>query len=73
MLHGLAHPGIRAIKDLVCDRFIWPRMRHDIADWCRSCLHCQTAKIQQHNRAPVSKIPVPEGAFTHVNVDIVGP
>jgi hypothetical protein len=26
-VHGVAHPGIRASKRLICSRFIWPGMK----------------------------------------------
>ena len=35
-----------------------------IANWCRSCIGCQTAKVSRHNKTE---------KFDHVHVDLVGP
>ncbi|GFY46379.1 transposon Ty3-I Gag-Pol polyprotein [Trichonephila inaurata madagascariensis] len=37
-LHNLSHPGIRATKRLIQDRFVWPSMLKDIAKWTRCCI-----------------------------------
>ena len=43
------------------------------AKWARQCLGCQRAKIHRHTRPQLEKLPVPEGRFRHVHVDLVGP
>ena len=35
-LHNLSHPGIKATQKLIGERFVWPNMRRDIADKCRT-------------------------------------
>ena len=72
-LHSLSHPGIRGSQALIGRHYVWHRMRSDIAAWCRQCVSCQSSKVQQHTRAPVHHIPVPERPFSHVHVDLVGP
>jgi len=72
-LHGLSHPGVRGTQDLIGRRYVWHGMRRDISAWCRTCTACQSSKVQQHVKAPVQPIIVPERAFSHVHVDIVGP
>ena len=72
-LHSLSHPGVRATQKLIAQRYVWHRMKADIATWCRSCLDCQTAKVHHHAQAPVQAIPVPDAPFSSVNMDIVGP
>ncbi|GBN63734.1 hypothetical protein AVEN_12986-1 [Araneus ventricosus] len=37
-LHDLAHPGVRARVRLICSRFVWPKMKQDIANFTRSCI-----------------------------------
>lgn len=44
-LHGLAHPGRRSTVRLISDRFVWPRMRHDIEEFVKNCLTCQSTKV----------------------------
>ena len=73
VIHGLAHPGVRATRRLISRDFVWHRMNHDVTQWCRQCSRCQQCKIQRHTKTPVPTIPVPSRAFSHVHVDIVGP
>lgn len=73
VMHALSHPGIRGSQALIGRHYVWHRMRADIAAWCRECLPCQASKVQQHTRAPVHHIPIPDRHFSHVHVDLVGP
>jgi hypothetical protein len=34
-IDGLAHPGIRASRQLIFSRFIWPCMASHVAAWCQ--------------------------------------
>ena len=33
VFHFLSHPGIRATRSLIKERFVWPRMNSEIKDW----------------------------------------
>jgi cleavage and polyadenylation specificity factor subunit 1 len=72
-VHELSHPGIRATRKLLAERFVWHRMSADITQWCRDCMACQTSKVQAHVKSEVKHIPIPEAPFREVHVDIVGP
>ena len=72
-LHGLRHPSHGASKPLINTRFVWHGMNIDVANWCRSCKGCQTAKICRHNKLVFGKFTEPNERFAHVHVDIVGP
>ncbi|KFD66796.1 hypothetical protein M514_20940 [Trichuris suis] len=48
-------------------------MQRDIAQWARSCVHCQQAKVHRHTKSAPKKFPLPSARFDHVHVDIVGP
>ena len=72
-LHSLTHPGAKATARLVGKRFVWHGLKKDVARWARECLACQRAKIHQHVRAPLQKIPVPDLPFESVNIDLVDP
>ena len=72
-IHGLAHPSIRSTRRLVAEKFVWPSMNADVARWARSCVACQTAKVDRHVSTPVDNIKVPSTRFEHVHVDLVGP
>lgn len=73
IFHSLSHPGVRATRDLICKRFVWPRMNTDIANWVKSCLDCQMAKIQRHNKAPLKTFLNPDSRFDHIHCDLIGP
>lgn len=72
-LHSLVHPGRKASVRLVSDRFFWPDMAKTIRGWVASCIPCQKSKVHRHIRTPTEFIPVPDGRFQHINIDIVGP
>ena len=72
-IHNLGHPGIRATKKLIGDRFVWHGMARDITSMVRSCKACATSKIHRHNRAVLNQFPQPTARLQHVHVDIVGP
>ena len=48
-------------------------MNIDIANWCRSCTGCQTAKISHPNKPVFGKFDEPTERFDHVHVNLVGP
>ena len=52
-LHGLSHPGIRAMQKLVTSRFIWPSVNKDCRTWARQCIPCQRYKVTRHVSSPV--------------------
>lgn len=72
-VHSLAHPSVRATQTLVASKFVWHGLRKQVAHWARTCVPCQTSKIQQHVKSPVSTFTVPQRRFDHIHVDIVGP
>lgn len=73
MLHELSHPGTKASRKMVKERYFWPSMNVDVGNWVKCCLACQKAKVNRHTKAPVQNIPVPDVRFSHIHMDIVGP
>ena len=73
MFHSLSHPGKKATVRLISQRFVWHGLRKQVSNWAKECLDCQASKIQNHTKAPIEKITVPEKRFSHIHVDIVGP
>ena len=71
LIHGLGHPGVHMTQKAVAAKFVWPRMRQDVAKWARDCLDCQRAKVTRHVVPPVGEFVVPNRRFEHVNVDLV--
>ena len=72
-LHCLGHPSHRATKPLINTRIVWHDMNIDVANWCRSCKDCQTAKVSHHNRLVFGRFAEPTKRFDHVHIDIVCP
>lgn len=48
----------------------WPRMRADIAKWCRACVTCASRRVGQASKPPLNPIPV-SGPFNLVGVDVI--
>ena len=72
-VHSLAHPSARTSLKQICTSYVWPSMRKDIVNWCRTCIACQKAKVGRHTRSPLSTIETPNSRFAHVNLDLIGP
>ncbi len=45
----------------------------DITTWSQACLHCQQAKIHRHIRLQPQPVPIPQGRFSHLHINLVGP
>jgi Integrase core domain/Integrase zinc binding domain len=73
VLHGIAHPGIRASRRLISGRFLKEKMAADIGEWCRDCVQCNKGKVVKQPAAPVQPIELPPRRFAHIHVDLVGP
>ena len=72
-MHRLSHPGVRASRELIARRFVWPGLNKDVAEWVKTCLACQRAKIQRNNKNLPEHIRIPDSRFHQVHLDIVGP
>ena len=72
-VHDLSHPSIRATKQLVAAKFVWPGLRKQVGIWAKTCLRCQAAKVHRHTTAPVDQFVPATRRFDHIQVDIVGP
>ena len=38
--HNLSHPSVRATRQLITKKFVWPAVTSDIAEWTRCCRDC---------------------------------
>ena len=72
-MHDMSHPGVRATRRMVTERYVWHTANKDTAEWVRTCVQCQRAKIQRHVKAPLESFSPPGKRFEHVHVDLVGP
>ena len=72
-VHGLSHPSVRATRQQLTKKFVWPSVTSDSATWTRSCIACQQSKVQRHVHAPLQSFTTPNKRFQHIHVDVVGP
>ncbi|GBM44563.1 Pro-Pol polyprotein [Araneus ventricosus] len=71
--HAADVPRVKATLKLVGDRFLWPGLKKQIAEWTRCCVPCQRDKIQRHTVSHLGTYPVPRHQFDHIHIDLVGP
>ena len=72
--HNLSHPGGLSTTKLISNRFVWPNMHTDIKkNWTQTCLNCQKNKTNRHTKSPPGQFNKPDGRFTNLPIDIVGP
>ncbi|UYV80713.1 hypothetical protein LAZ67_19001520 [Cordylochernes scorpioides] len=71
--HNLSHPGVRATTRMVTAHYVWPAVKKDCALWTRACHRCQVSKTARHTRTPLQSFSPPDGRFSHVHIDVVGP
>ena len=67
------HLGKHKTADRLLQRFYWPTLRKDVADYCRRCEICQKTSPVKPRRAPLIPLPVVDEPFQKVAMDIVGP
>lgn len=73
-VHGLTHPGTRVTCRQLKQKYIWPGINKDALRWTRSCIACQRAKIQRHNKLAPQQIDVPDSTlarFNHIHLDLI--
>lgn len=73
LLHNLAHPGKRTTIKMISEKYVWPKMSHDINQWSKQCIACQKCKISRHNKSILDTFVVPNKRFQHINIDLIGP
>ena len=69
------HLGVTKTYNKILDHFFWPKLKHDVAEYCRSCHTCQMVgkPNQKIPVAPLKPIPAFEEPFSRVIIDCVGP
>ncbi len=67
------HLGKKKTTDRLLQRFYWPGIFHDTAEYCRSCGRCQKASKRGTARAKLIPLPIVDEPFRRIAMDIVGP
>ena len=73
LFHGFSLPSICATRNLIASKFVWKGLQKQIGHWVRTCIPCQSSKIQTLIRAPLETFQVPNRRFDHIHLDHVGP
>ena len=67
------HLGQKKTAARIMQRFYWPTLFRDVADFCRSCTQCQKASHRKVPRAPMIPPPVIDEPFQRIAMDVIGP
>ena len=67
------HLGRGKTAKRILQRFYWPTLFRDVAQYCRSCPECQKACSQGVSRVPMIPLPIVGVPFERMAMDIVGP
>ena len=67
------HLGRDKTTRRILQRFYWPTVHRDVADYCRGCDACQKTAGKNVPRAPLIPLPVISQPFERIAMDIVGP
>ena len=67
------HLGKKKTTARVAQRFYWPTMHRDIAEYCRGCAACQKCRKFKSTCAPMVPLPIIGEPFSRIAMDMVGP
>ena len=67
------HLGKKKTTTRLLQRFYWPTIHRDVAEYCRTCSVCQKTSRRKGHRAPMIPLPIIEEPFSRIAMDIVGP
>lgn len=67
------HMGRDKTTRRIQERFYWPTIFKDIAEYCKRCPSCQKTGYQRHRRVPLVPLPIIQEPFERIAMDIVSP
>ncbi|KAJ8032641.1 hypothetical protein HOLleu_26214 [Holothuria leucospilota] len=69
------HLGVNKTYHRILNHFYWPKLKSDMAKFCKTCHSCQMVGKPNQNipAAPLKPIPAFEEPFSRVIIDCVGP
>ncbi|KAJ8019449.1 hypothetical protein HOLleu_41054 [Holothuria leucospilota] len=69
------HLGVNKTYHRILNHFYWPKLKSDVAKFCKTCHSCQMVGKPNQNipAAPLKPIPAFEEPFSRVIIDCVGP
>ena len=67
------HLGKDKTAKRILQRFYWPTLHKDVAEFCRSCEQCQKSARHRAPKVPLVPLPVVTEPFRRIAMDVVGP
>ena len=67
------HLGRTKTTDRILQRFYWPTVFRDVANYCKSYPECQKSSPRRTQQAPLVPLPIMDETFSRIAMDIVGP
>ena len=67
------HMGKNKSARRILQRFYWPTLYRDIADFCKSCRECQKTSPRRVKQAPLIPLPIMDEPLSRIAMAIVGP
>ena len=67
------HLGVTKTKDRILQRYYWPGIFKEVAEYCRSCEVCQRSQPRPAARAEMVPMPLVSTPFKRIAMDLVGP
>lgn len=66
------HLGRQRTLERMQRQFMWPGMSSDVRKYVQTCDVCQRTKVEAHSRRGLlHPLPVPDGKWTHITMDLV--
>ena len=67
------HLGMDKTARQILQRFYWPTLYKDVADFCHSCDPCQKTSQYKNKHSPLMPLLIIDTPFQRLAMDIVGP
>ena len=67
------HMGKDKTARRILQRFYWPTVFKDVAEYCRSCETCQKSSHKKPRHPPLVPLPIIGVPFQRIAMDIIGP
>ena len=67
------HMGRMKTAQRILQRFYWPNVFKDAAEFCKTCPECQKTTPGKKTFAPLIPLPIIEEPFQRIAMDLVGP
>uniref|UniRef100_A0A1X7U6T0 Integrase zinc-binding domain-containing protein n=1 Tax=Amphimedon queenslandica TaxID=400682 RepID=A0A1X7U6T0_AMPQE len=67
------HLGITKTKDRILQRYYWPGIFKDVAQYCKSCEICQRSRRKNPVKVGMIPLPLKTHPFERIAMDLVGP